>query len=45
VGVPIGAAVAVAPEIFGALAKRMPIPARMAATISGNNVLRIIWIN
>jgi hypothetical protein len=43
VGVATGAAAGVAPEIFGALAKPIPVPTRMTASKSGNRVLKAIW--
>ena len=43
-GVGVGVPVGVAPEIFGALAMRMPMPARLAASRSENKVLSTIWL-
>ena len=42
VGVTTGAAAVVAPEVFGADAKRMPIPARTIARIIGSKGLNVI---
>jgi hypothetical protein len=44
VGVAAGVAMVVALKIFGSFAKRIPIPARPAASVSENKVLRTIWL-
>jgi hypothetical protein len=43
-GVAMGTATTVALDVFGALAKRMPRPAKAAAIISANNPLSLILI-
>src|SRR4029434_4589609 len=43
VGVAIGAAGGVAPEMLGALAKRIPRATSKAARTSGNKALKVIW--
>jgi hypothetical protein len=44
VGVATGAAAGVAPEIFGALASRIPMATRTTARTSENKVFKAIWL-